>query len=474
MAVCSLKKSLGVFDAIAIVAGSMIGSGIFIVSSLIAKEVNSTLLLLTVWLIAGIMTVFGALCYGELGSAIPETGGQYVYLKKIWGKPVGFLYGWTLFLVIQTGCIAAVSVAFAKFTGILVPFFDSSNYIINSGIIKISTQQCLAISLIAFITMINTRGVKYGVIIQNLFTSAKLISLFGIIICGLTIGLKPAILQLNFSNFLTLPHTEINVFSLIAIAMVGALFSADSWNNVTFIASEIKKPEKNLPLALISGTGIVILLYLLTNIAYLSVLSFKQIQVPGEDIIAAAMMTAIFGKIGKVIISLIILVSAFGCINGAIFSGARVLYAMANDGVFFKKLSYLDDKCEVPFNALVVQGVWACILVLSGSYHQLLDYIIFAALLFYVLTVAGIFVFRRKHPEIQTAYKVPLYPYLPILYCVMASFVALNLLIYKPAYTWPGLIIVLSGIPVYYAWGYFTRRSESEEVPENEPEIINA
>jgi basic amino acid/polyamine antiporter, APA family len=463
-----LKKTLGLFDAIALVSGTMIGSGIFIVSSDIAKQVNSTLLLLLVWLIAGVMTIFAVLSYSELSVAIPETGGQYIYLRKIYGKLVGFLYGWTFFLVIQTGVIAAVSVAFAKFLAIIVPFFDSSNYIINSGFIKFSTQQCLAIFLIVFISMINTRGTKFGVMIQNTFTVAKIISLLGIIICGLFIGLKPEILHLNFSNFWSLPHYNMNVFSVMAVALVGALFSADSWNNLTFIASEIKKPEKNLPLAFIFGTGSVILLYILTNLAYLSVLYFSQIKTPGEDIVAATMMAVIFGSAGKVIISLIILVSAFGCINGNVLAGARVLYAMANDGVLFKKLSVIDEKTDVPLNAIVIQGVWASMLVLSGSYSQLLDYIIFSALLFYILTVIGLFVFRRKYPEVKTAYRVPFYPYLPIAYCLMGSFVALNLLIFKPAYTWPGLIIVLSGIPVYYVWGYFSKKAETslEDIPE--------
>lgn len=466
----SLKKTLGLFDAISIISGTMIGSGIFIVSTDIAKQVNSTLLLLLVWLIAGVMTIFAVLSYSELSVSIPETGGQYVYLKKIYGKLVGFLYGWTFFLVIQTGVAAAVAVAFAKFLAIILPYFSSTNYLINSGFIKFSTQQCLAIFIIVFITIINTRGTKFGVMIQNTFTVAKIISLLGIIICGLFIGFKPEILHLNFSNFWSLPHSNINIFSLIAVALVGALFSADSWNNLTFIASEIKKPEKNLPLAFIFGTGIVILLYILTNMAYLSVLHLSQIINTGNDIVATVMMASIFGKAGKVIICLIILVSAFGCINGNILAGARVLYAMAKDGVFFKKLAVIDEKTDVPLNAFIVQGVWASILVLSGSYSQLLDYIIFSALLFYILTVAGLFVFRRKYPEVKTEYRVPLYPYLPLAYCLMGSFVAYNLLIYKPAYTWPGLMIVLSGIPVYYVWGYFSRKVE-EKTLENIPEI---
>lgn len=450
----NFKKSLGIFDSIAIVAGSMIGSGIFIVSTDIAKQVNSTLLLLIVWIVAGLMTITGALCYGELAASIPETGGQYIFLKKIWGPLVGFLYGWTLFLVIQSGTIAAVSVAFAKFTGILIPFFKPSNLIINSCIIKISTQQILAIFLISSLTYINTKGIKNGVILQNLFTSTKIISLLGVIACGLFIGFRQDIFHMNFSHFWSLPYNPKNVFSLVSVALVGALFSADSWNNVTFIASEIKNPERNLPLALLSGTGLVILLYLLTNCAYLTVLPLHKIQIPNGEIVAASMMSAIFGNMGKIAISAIILISAFGCVNGIILSGARVIYAMSKDKLFFKKLSVLDEKHNVPSNALIFQGIWASILVLSGSYSQLLDYIIFAALVFYILTVSGIFVFRRKYPEVQSSYKVVFYPYLPILYCLTATFVAFNLLIYKPAYTWSGLYIVVSGIPIYYIWNF--------------------
>jgi len=455
----SLKKTLGLMDAISVVSGSMIGSGIFIVSSDIASRVHSTYLLLMIWLIAGIMTIFGAMSYGELAASIPETGGQYVFLKKLWGKLIGFLYGWTFFLVIQSGVIAAVSVAFAKFLGIIVPVVDSTHYLFKFGWLKFSTEQFVAILIILLITHINTKGVKYGVILQNIFTVAKIASLLGVIFCGLFIGFKPEIFGANFSNFWVIPTYDMNVFSLVAITLVGALFSADAWVNLTFIASEIKKPEKNLPLALFLGTLIVIVLYLLTNFAYLSVLPLAQIINTGGDIVAASMMSSIFGSYGTVIISIIILISAFGCINGNVLAGARVLYAMADDGVFFQKLSILDEKTDAPVNALMLQAFWACCLVLSGSFSQLLDYIMFAALLFYILTVGSVFILRKKHPEIPTPYKVPLYPYLPAMYCFMAAFVSLNLLIYKPAYTWPGLIIVFSGIPVYYGWRIFKKNT---------------
>jgi len=455
----SLKKTLGLMDAISVVSGSMIGSGIFIVSTDIASRVHSTYLLLMIWIIAGIMTIFGAMSYGELAASIPETGGQYIFLKKLWGKLIGFLYGWTFFLVIQSGVIAAVSVAFAKFLGLIVPFVDSSHYLIKWGLLKFSTEQLVAILIIILITHINTKGVKYGVIIQNIFTVAKIASLLGVIICGLFIGFKPEVFSMNFSNFWVIPAHDLNVFSLVAVTLVGALFSSDAWVNLTFIASEIKKPEKNLPMALFLGTVIVIALYLLTNFAYLSVLTLGQIINPGGDIVASAMMSSIFGKYGTVIISVIILISAFGCINGNVLAGARVLYAMAEDRVFFQKLAILDEKNDAPVNALVLQAFWSCCLVLSGSFSQLLDYIMFAALLFYILTVGSVFLLRKKHPEIPTPYKVPLYPYLPLMYCLMATFVSLNLLIYKPAYTWPGLIIVFSGIPVYYSWRIFRKKT---------------
>lgn len=459
----NLLKSLNLFDATAIVAGSMIGSGIFIVSADISRQVNSPWLLLLVWLIAGIMTISGALCYGEYAASIPEAGGQYVYLKKIWGNLVGFLYGWTLFLVIQTGTIAAVSVAFAKFAGILFPSISSSSLLLNTALIKLSTQQIVAIALTILLTWVNTKGVKSGIIVQNIFTSAKITALLAIVLIGLFLGLNIETVSQNFSVAFTSGSSGINIFSLVAVSLVGALFSADAWNNVTFIASEIKNPQRNMPLALILGTGGVILLYLLTNFAYLSVLSFKEIQHPAEDIIAAALTGKILGSSGLIIISVIILISALGCVNGMILAGARVFYAMAKDGLFFKSLSNIDEKTNVPTNALVLQGAWASILVLSGSYSQLLDYVIFAALIFYILTISGLFVFRKKHPDIERPYKTLGYPFLPAIYCILAVYVAFNLLIYKPDYTWPGLMIVLSGIPVYFVWNFINSRKGVEE-----------
>ena len=445
----SIKK-LKLFDAVTIVAGSMIGSGIFIVSSDIARQVNSSGLLLIVWLVAGILTILGALCYGEYAACWPQAGGQYVYLRKVWGEPIGFLWGWTSFLVIQTGTIAAVAAAFSKFLGILFPFVSSTHYLINSHYFSLSYQQIAAILLIIAATCINLAGIKIGSIIQNVFTVTKVVSLLGLVLCGVYWGLNSH--NFDFSGILTLPVLDMNLVSIMAVAMVGALFSSDAWNNVTFIAGEIEKAEKNLPLALIIGTGLVIILYLLTNIAYLAVLPFSAIQHPSHDIIGAAFMGSIFGVYGKKIISIIIIISVIGCINGMILAGARVFYAMAKDGIFFKKLSKLGSKSGVPENSLILQGIWASILVLSGTYSQLLDYVIFAALIFYVMTIGGLFIFRKKYPDIPRPYKIMGYPYIPLIYCIIASFIAINILISKPFYAWAGLIIVMAGIPVYLFW----------------------
>ena len=445
----SLKK-LKLFDAVTIVAGSMIGSGIFIVSSDIARQVNSTGLLLLVWLVAGILTILGALCYGEYAACWPQAGGQYVYLRRVWGELIGFLWGWTSFLVIQTGTIAAVAAAFSKFLGILFPAVNSTHYLINSHYFSVSYQQITAIALIICITVINLAGIKVGSIIQNVFTVTKVLSLIGLISCGIYWGLNSH--NINFSGILTLPAFDINLISIMAVAMVGALFSSDAWNNVTFIAAEIEKAEKNLPLALIIGTGSVIILYLLTNIAYVMVLPFSLIQHPSEDLVGAAFMGSVFGSYGKNIISMIILVSVIGCINGLILAGARVFYAMAKDGLFFKNLSKLGNKSGVPENSLALQGLWASILVMSGTYSQLLDYVIFTALIFYIMTIGGLFIFRKKYPDIPRPYKTVGYPYIPLIYCIIAIFIALNILISKPLYAWAGLIIVMAGIPVYIFW----------------------
>ena len=442
----SLERSLNLFDAIAIVAGSMIGSGIFIVSADIARQVNSSLMLLLVWIVAGVMTLIAGLCYAEYSASIPEAGGQYVYLKKVWGRFAGFLYGWVSFLVIQTGTIAAVAVAFAKFSGVLFPQISSNIKLISFHGISVSSLQALAILLIVILTYFNIRGVKDGVIIQNIFTSAKILALVGMILCGIFLGFNPHIFTENITNFAR--PENISISSAIAVAMVGALFSADSWYNVTLIASEIKNPERNLPLSLFFGIGGVVLIYVLVNVIYLGALPLDAIKHAPEDIVGAAFMGEIFGVWGKIIIAVIIVIAALGCVNGVILSGARIYYAMAKDGLFFNYLAEL-NKNHVPGNALILQGIWASFLVLTGSYSDLLDYVIFVALLFYILTIGGLVYFRKKYPDINRPYKAILYPYLPLAYCFMATFICINLLIHKSQYTIPGLVLVGIGALVY-------------------------
>ncbi len=445
-------KTLNLYDAIAILAGAMIGSGIFVVSSHMAQEVNNTSLLLLVWIVSGVMTMIGALSLGEFSASLPHAGGQYIYLKETWGKITGFLYGWSLFLVIQTGAIAAVAVAFAKFLGGLCPNISSNVTLFYIYKLPVSSQQVIAIELIVLLTFINVFGVKLASKIQNFISATNIIALTGIIVSGLFIGLNTEVLTLNVSAPVNTPEFDINIFSVIAIALVGGIFAFEGWNNLTFVAAEIKNTKKNLPIALIAGTGLVILLYLLTNLAYVSVLSIDQVKNAQDGIIGAVFMQAIFGDYGKIIISIIIMIAAFGCVNSTILSGARVLYAMAKDKLFFAKMAQLGKKSNAPENALYLQGIWSIILVLSGTFSQLLDYLVFVALLFYTLTIGGLFIFRKKHPEIERPYKALGYPYLPIIYCVITIFVEINLLIYKPMYTWPGFLIVLTGIPVYLYW----------------------
>lgn len=440
----NFKRELNLLDATSIVAGSMVGSGIFIVSADIARQVGNAWLLLLVWLVSAVITTMAALCYGEYAAAMPEAGGQYIYLKKVWGKLVGFLYGWVLFLVIQTGTVAAVAVAFAKFLSILFPQIASDVPVIGG----ISQIQLIAIGLVSFLTYINTQGVKIGAIVQTLFTSTKMVALVGLVICGLFFGLNADVMMNNF-EMSSIP-LNMNVFSIVAVAMVGALFSSDAWFNVTFIASEIKNPKKNLPLSLVLGVGGVCLIYFLINLMYTGVLSLDAIQTAQADIVGATFFDAMFGNVGKVIISIIILISAFGCANGILLSGARVYWAMARDGLFFEKLGVIDSKTNVPVNALVIQGVWTCLLVLSGSYSDLLDYVIFAALLFYIMTIGGLFLFRKKFPDMERPYKTLWYPFLPAFYCVVAGFIAVNLIIFKPVYSLAGLGLLLLGVPVYY------------------------
>jgi APA family basic amino acid/polyamine antiporter len=466
-----------------LVMGSMIGSGIFIVSAEIAREVDSPALLIGAWAVAGFMTIVAALSYGELAAMMPRAGGQYVYLREALGPLWGFLYGWTLFLVIQTGTIAAVGVAFGKFLGVFFPSISSTNWILllwkvppirigpmvlGNMDVGINTQNLMAIWMVVLLSVVNIFGVKTGAAIQNVFTAAKVCALLGLAVFGAALGRNAAALTANFSGDfwhhagLSARHAVqvgvggpivmVGTLTILAVAQVGSLFSADAWNNVTFTAGEVKNPSRNLPLSLGLGTGVVIALYIACNFVYLSVLPLEGVKHAAEDRVGTAVMTQMFGPIGGLLMAAAILVSVFGCNNGLILSGARVYYAMAKDGLFFRSAARLHPKYKTPAVSLMVQMVWTCMLCISGSYGQLLDYIIFAVLVFYILTIVGLFVLRRAHPDAERPYRAVGYPVLPAVYIVMALFVDVVLLRYKPQYTWPGLIVVLVGIPVYYAW----------------------
>ena len=449
-------RGLGLWDATMIVAGSMIGSGIFIVSADIARQVGSPGWLLVVWLITGLLTLMAALSYGELAAMMPKAGGQYVYLREAYGPVFGFLYGWTLFMVIQTGTIAAVAVAFAKFLGVLTPAVSADRHLLELGAFAISTQQGVGLAIVLLLTGVNLFGVRAGKLIQNVFTVAKLGALAGLIALGL-LGGKHLAATFGSPAFWTPVAPSGDVLAPLALlivigtAMVGSLFSADAWNNITFTAGEVRDPRRNLPLSLALGTGLVIGLYLLANLAYLAALPFEALQGAPQDRVGTAALSAVLGPGAASLMAIAIMVSTFGCVNGLVLAGARVYYAMAQDGLFFKKAGEL-NAAGVPAVGLLLQAGWACALTLSGRYGDLLDYVIFAALLFYVLTVAGIFVLRRTRPDAERPYRAIGYPFVPAAYCVLASLLMLDLLVYKPTYTWPGLIIVLLGLPVYFAW----------------------
>jgi APA family basic amino acid/polyamine antiporter len=451
----TFKQSLTLMDATMIVAGSMIGSGIFIVSADITRNVGSAGWLIAVWLITGFMTITAAVSYGELSGMYPKAGGQYVYLKEAFNPLIAFLYGWSFFAIIQTATIAAVGVAFAKFLAYLVPSVSEDLVALDLGFLKISPAQLVAIVLILFLTYVNTRGIKSGKLIQTTFTVTKLASLFGLIVFGL-IMFKPEVWNVNWSdawNLHTLGTTEsltiAAALGAIAASMVGSIFSSDAWNNVTFIAGEIKNPKRNIGLALFLGTLIVTIIYVATNVMYTAVLPLDSIASVDKDRVAVAASNAIFGNIGTIIIALMIMVSTFGCNNGLILAGARVYYTMAKDGLFFKPAGEL-NKYFVPQWALWVQGIIACLWSMSGRYGQLLDMISFVVVIFYVMTIIGIFILRRKRPDIERPYKAFGYPLLPAIYILMGISFCILLIIYKPQFTWPGLIITLIGIPLYY------------------------
>ena len=497
-------KGLGLTSATTLVMGSMIGSGIFIVSAEISREVNSPALLIAAWLVTGFMTITGALAYGELAAMMPHAGGQYVYLRESLGPLWGFLYGWTLYLVIQTGTIAAVGVACGKFLGVFLPSISSSNWILHlwkvppipvgpmvlgNMDVGLNTQNLVAVLVVVFLSVLNVFGVRLGAAVQNVFTFAKTAALLGLVVLGIFIGRNAQAIAANFgpnfwrnAGFAALHPLQVGVggpialvgtLTIVAVAQVGSLFSADAWNNVTFTAGEVRNPQRNLPLSLAIGTGVVIFLYVMANVVYLSVLPLvgdpqgttiltRGIQYAAEDRVATAVMQGIFGAGGAQIMAILILISAFGCNNGLILAGARVYYAMAKDGLFFKGAAKLHPKYHTPARSLAMQCIWTCVLCISGSYGQLLDYIIFAVLVFYILTIGGLFVLRVKRPEVTRPYRAIGYPVLPAIYILMAVFIDIVLLRYKPQYTWPGLIIVLLGIPVYYLWSSRGRAARAQ------------
>ncbi len=441
-------KKLSLFDSTAIIIGSMIGSGIFIVSADIARKVQSPGMLLLAWAVTGVITIFAALSYGELAAAMPKAGGQYVYIREAFGKKYGFLYGWTLFSVIQTGTIAAVSVAFAKFTGVFFPVISGSNYVFHLGSFGISTQQLLGVFLIIGLSVYNYRDVKSGAQLQNIFTIAKVGALLFLVGAGIYIGFSGKIPTNHFSpafpDVITL--ATIGTFGA---ALTGSLFSADAWNNITFTAGEVRNPQKNLPLSLLLGTGTVIVLYILANISYLSVLSVDQIATAENDRVATLMMQNVLGENGRYFIAAMIMVSTFGCLNGCIFTAPRVYYAMAKDGMFLKQAAKL-NKNNVPANSITMQCIWSCLLCFSGTYNELLEYIMFAVMLFYILTISGLFVLRVKKPEMERPYKAFGYPIIPGLYIALALFVCVNMFIVQRDSSIYGLIIILTGLPIYY------------------------
>jgi len=458
----SFKRSLGLVDATMVVAGSMIGSGIFIVSSDIVRNVGSAGWLIAVWVITGFMTISAAVSYGELSGMYPKAGGQYVYLKEAFNPLASFLYGWSLFAVIQTATIAAVGVAFSRYTAYLLPQVGEKNILLDLGFLKISAAQVLAIVLICFLTYTNSKGVKGGKIIQTTFTSVKLLSLFGLIALGFLL-VKQNFWHENWQTGLDAmqldkgagkgggwhPISGTVLMGAIAAAMVGSIFSSDSWNNVTFIAGEIKNPKRNIGLSLFMGTLIVTIIYISANLMYLYVLPLNDIAFPEGDRVAVAASNSIFGPDGSKVIAVMIMVSTFGCNNGLILAGARVYYTMAKDGLFFKQAGKL-NKNAVPQWALWSQAVVASLLCLSGSYGDLLDMIAFVVVLFYALTIIGIFVLRKKRPDAERPYKAFAYPVLPAIYILLAITFCVFLILMKPKFAGIGLIIVLAGIPLYF------------------------
>ncbi len=456
----SFVKAISRMDATALVVGSMIGSGIFIVSADISRQVQSPVLLLLVWTCSGLLTLLGALTYGELAAMYPKAGGQYVYLREGISPLFGYLYGWTVFTVIQTGTIAAVAVAFARFTAVLFPSLSPDVFLgftltLPSGPIEVgvSPQRILAIASVLLLTWVNAQGVRTAALIQTTLTVIKALALAALVLLGISIGRNPEAWAVNFGGgFLPAGGLTLATFSIVGAAMVGSLFSMDAWNNVGFASGEMKNPAKDLPFAMAMGVLIVTVLYVAANVAYLSVLPLEEIANAPQDRVGTAALQAMFGAPGLVLMGVAIMISTFGCNNGLILAGARVYYAMAKDDLFFKSAGRLHPVHRTPATALWVQALWTSILCLSGTYSQLLDYVIMAAVLFYMLTVVGLFLLRRKRPDMERPVRAPGYPWLPGLYVALTGIFCVNILLTRPQYTWPGLIIVALGVPVYYAW----------------------
>lgn len=479
----NLQKRVNLFDGISIVSGAMIGSGIFIVSADIARNVGSPGWLLVVWLITGILTIIGALSYGELASMMPHVGGQYVYLKEAYHPLIGFLFGWTTFLVIECGTIAAVAVAFAKFSGVIFPWISENNILFQAGPLKIKSTMIVAIGMISFLTWLNTRGIVTGKTVQNFFSSTKVIALLGFVLIGFLATKNINSWEINKEVFWkasqvgpgnqVVPLVGFSLISAIGTALVGSLFSSDAWYSVTYLSGEVVNPKRNVPLSLFFGTLIVSVIYILTNYVYIKILPLsgssegtdvlsRGIQFATDDRVATSAMSVVFGNYAAVIMAIFIMVSTFGCNHGLIMAAPRIYYAMAKDGLFFRRIGELNKK-GVPGFAIIIQGVWSVLLCLSGTYGNLLDYVIFAVLIFFTLTIFSIFILRVKRPDIPRPYKAFGYPVVPAIYILIVVTIMIILLIYKPNYTFPGLGIVILGIPVFFLWRKYNRNPNQNE-----------
>jgi APA family basic amino acid/polyamine antiporter len=467
-----LRKRVNLFDGVSFVAGSMIGSGIFIVSADIARNVGSP-----GWLITGIITVIGALSFGELAAMMPSVGGQYVYLREAYHPLIGFLFGWTTFLVIQCGSIAAIAVGFAKFSGVLIPWISEQNILFHIGALKVNSNQIVGMVSILFLTWLNTRGIVTGKTVQNIFSSTKVIALLGFIVLGLIVTKGIGAWQINKEVFWqasrigennqVIPIAGFALFAAVGTALVGAIFSADAWYNVTYISGEVINPKKVVPLSLLFGTVLVSILYMLANFVYIRFLPVsgspvgadiisRGMQFAIDDRVATSAMSIVIGDYAAIIMAIFIMISTFGCNNGLIIAGPRVYYAMARDGLFFRKVGELNKK-GVPGFSIVVQGIWSIILCLSGTYSDLLDYVVIAALIFYTITILAIFILRVKRPDIERPYKAFGYPVIPIIYIMTTVTIMVILLIYKPDYTFPGIGLVILGIPVFFIWRKYNK-----------------